>query len=46
MDEFEAVKQMFAGLTDEQRKEIVGDYCRGCWIYLGMDGVCHCQNDE
>jgi putative RNA 2'-phosphotransferase len=37
------VKEAFAALTDEQRAEITGDYCKSCWK---KDPHCQCNNEE
>ena len=40
---FDAVKALLPRLTDEQRMEAFGDYCRHC----GCDNPhCQCANDE
>lgn len=47
MSDLDAVKQMFAGLTDEQRLEVMADYCTYCGIYDGDSPIgCQCWNDE
>jgi hypothetical protein len=40
---FARLKQGFASLTDDQRAEIVSDYCKACWC---NDPRCQCWNDE
>lgn len=43
------VGQLVAALTDDQRLELFGNYCRGCARRLQFDSErlsCHCQNDD
>lgn len=42
------LKEAFALLTDEQRKEVAEGYCRDCFRPLSetAEGVCHCEDDE
>jgi hypothetical protein len=36
-------KEMFSKLTDEQRMEVMGDYCKYCGRH---DNTCQCWNDK
>ena len=36
-------KDMFSKLTDEQRIEVMGDYCKHCGSH---DNTCQCFNDD
>ncbi len=41
------VKTSFKELTDEQRLEVIADYCKHCGRYdVGMPLGCQCWNDE
>lgn len=37
------VKELFAELTDDQRMEVMGDYCKHCGC---DDNGCQCWNDD
>ena len=45
---FGSAEESFAALTDEQRLEIMREYCRYCGIpFKDCAGeVCHCENEE
>lgn len=49
-DVVKAVRTLFATLTDDQRADITGDFCRFCLRPTtrpdGYHDVCHCENDE
>lgn len=40
MDELEAIKQIFAGLTPEQREQVVANYCKSCWEWDPSQTCC------
>lgn len=37
------VKEMFSKLTDEERMEVISDYCKYCGC---NDNGCQCWNDD